>query len=183
MRKLTPVTLPPGRLRLGTRPGPTGSPPIEDIGIVDVAAFAACAGATTQCGNHCDPTAHQVGREGRQPVELASQAEPFQHEGRDPPLGESRVLHPNCGGLGLPARPLGRPSLGAWGVIRGDVTGTAIQRRRIEQAAISTAYGLPASRLPALPCCPYVEWPDAAVPKPSRAAGRSALRDRVAQRR
>jgi GAF domain len=43
-RKLTPVTLPPGRLRLVTRPSLTGSPPIaKTIGTVVVAALAASA--------------------------------------------------------------------------------------------------------------------------------------------
>ena len=45
--KLTPVTLPPGRLRLATRPSPTGSPPvIKTIGTVVVAALAARAAGT-----------------------------------------------------------------------------------------------------------------------------------------
>ena len=40
-KKLTPVTLPPGRLRLATRPFLTGSPPLPNtIGIVVVAALA-----------------------------------------------------------------------------------------------------------------------------------------------
>ena len=39
--KETPVTFPPGRLKLSTTPAPTGSPPVEKtIGIVDVAALA-----------------------------------------------------------------------------------------------------------------------------------------------
>ena len=42
---VTPVTLPPGRLRLATRPSRTGSlPVVKTIGIVVVAAFAASAG-------------------------------------------------------------------------------------------------------------------------------------------
>ena len=42
--KLTPVTLPPGRLRLATRPTSTGSPPVtKTIGTVVVAALAASA--------------------------------------------------------------------------------------------------------------------------------------------
>src|SRR5262245_49548572 len=48
-RKVTPVTLPPGRLRLATRPRPIGSAPIANtIGMVAVAVFAATAadGAT-----------------------------------------------------------------------------------------------------------------------------------------
>jgi len=41
---LTPVRLPPGRLRLATNPDLTGSPPtVNMIGMVDVARFAACA--------------------------------------------------------------------------------------------------------------------------------------------
>ena len=41
---VTPVTLPPGRLRLATRPSRTGSPPVsKTIGMVVVAAFAASA--------------------------------------------------------------------------------------------------------------------------------------------
>ena len=41
----TPVALPPGRLRLVTSPSLTGSPePLNTIGIVEVAAFAATAG-------------------------------------------------------------------------------------------------------------------------------------------
>src|SRR6516162_7406282 len=42
LRKLTPVTLPPGRLRLATRPSLTGSPPVtKTTGTVDVTALAA----------------------------------------------------------------------------------------------------------------------------------------------
>jgi hypothetical protein len=38
---VTPVTLPPGRLKLATRPSLTGSPPLaKTIGIVAVAALA-----------------------------------------------------------------------------------------------------------------------------------------------
>jgi hypothetical protein len=42
VNKVTPVTLPPGRLKLSTRPALTGSPPTPNtIGMVAVAAFAA----------------------------------------------------------------------------------------------------------------------------------------------
>jgi hypothetical protein len=42
VNRVTPVTLPPGRLKLSTKPALTGSPPIPNtIGIVVVAAFAA----------------------------------------------------------------------------------------------------------------------------------------------
>ena len=41
-KKVTPVTLPPGRLMLATRPSETGSLPLANtIGMVAVAAFAA----------------------------------------------------------------------------------------------------------------------------------------------
>ena len=41
---VTPVTLPPGRLRLATKPSVIGSPPVsKTIGMVVVAAFAASA--------------------------------------------------------------------------------------------------------------------------------------------
>ena len=46
LRKLIPVTLPPGRARLATRPSLTGSSPtVKTIGIVVVAALAASAAA------------------------------------------------------------------------------------------------------------------------------------------
>ena len=45
-KKLTPVTFPPGRLRLATSPNSTGSPPVTNtIGSVDVAGLAASAEA------------------------------------------------------------------------------------------------------------------------------------------
>ena len=45
-KRLTPVRLPPGRLRLATRPWPTGSAPmVKTIGMVLVAPFAARADA------------------------------------------------------------------------------------------------------------------------------------------
>ena len=44
VKPVAPVTLPPGRLRLATRPCWTGSPPVtKTMGIVVVAAFAASA--------------------------------------------------------------------------------------------------------------------------------------------
>ena len=45
VNRLAPVTLPPGRLRLATKPTLTGkSLPVKTIGIIDVAALAASAG-------------------------------------------------------------------------------------------------------------------------------------------
>jgi hypothetical protein len=58
-----PVTLPPGRLRLSTRPAVIGSPPISKaIGIVEVARLAASAeGGAAGCGDHGHPSADQIG--------------------------------------------------------------------------------------------------------------------------
>ena len=68
--KPTPVTLPPGRLRLATRPSLTGSPPVANtIGIVVVAALAASA-ASVFADDHGDPPANQLGHQRRQPVGL-----------------------------------------------------------------------------------------------------------------
>ena len=69
---VTPVRLPPGRLRLATRPTWTGSTPVvKTIGIVVVAAFAASAAGTVACGNHGHLTTNQIGRQRRQSIVLA----------------------------------------------------------------------------------------------------------------
>ena len=53
---VTPVTLPPGRFRLATRPVATGSSAVEKtIGMVVVAALAACAAGSPR-ENHRDPS-------------------------------------------------------------------------------------------------------------------------------
>jgi hypothetical protein len=60
--KVTPVTLPPGRLRLATRPSLTGSPPLtKTIGIVVFAALAAIAEGV--CSDYCHLAAYQIGCE------------------------------------------------------------------------------------------------------------------------
>ena len=59
-RELTPVTLPPGRLRLATRPSAIGSPPVANtIGIVVVAALAAIA-ARSVARRSRSPAADQI---------------------------------------------------------------------------------------------------------------------------
>ena len=71
-RKLTPVTLPPGRLRLATRPSLTGSPPVtKTIGIVVFAALTAIAEAVLGRSDHCHLTAYQIGRQFRQSIVLS----------------------------------------------------------------------------------------------------------------
>src|SRR5262249_56572798 len=62
--RVIPVTLPPGRLRLATRPSLTGSPlAVNTIGIVLVAALAACGEGSHQVQELGRP----VGRASRVP--------------------------------------------------------------------------------------------------------------------
>src|SRR5258707_14258112 len=69
-RMVTPVTLPPGRLRLATRPSLIGSPPtMKTIGMVEVEAFAACVGGTPPTARRY-LLAHQLGCQRRQPVDV-----------------------------------------------------------------------------------------------------------------
>src|SRR5215831_7659132 len=73
VNRVTPVTLPPGRLKLSTKPALTGSPPIPTtIGIVVVAAFAASPeGSPPGCHDDGDLPAHQIGGERRQAAIVA----------------------------------------------------------------------------------------------------------------
>src|SRR5262249_46933882 len=69
---VTPVTLPPGRLRLGTRPSCTGSPPnSKTIGTVVVAALAARAGGVLVAANHSHLMMHQISHHRRQLINSA----------------------------------------------------------------------------------------------------------------
>ena len=69
-KKTTPVTLPPGRLRLATRPSLTGSPPVaKTIGTVVVAALAASA-AMLFADDHGHRPANQISHQRRQPIRL-----------------------------------------------------------------------------------------------------------------
>ena len=62
--EVTPVTLPPARFRLTTRPSLTGSPPVwKTIGIFEVAAFAASAECPPNSGDHGHLTMNQIGRQ------------------------------------------------------------------------------------------------------------------------
>jgi hypothetical protein len=67
VKKLTPVALPPGRLRLATKPSLTGSSLTPNtIGIVVVAALAAsreCCGGRAGRGDHAYSTANEIGRQ------------------------------------------------------------------------------------------------------------------------
>ena len=66
---VTPVTLPPGRLRLATRPSSTGSPPtMKTIGIVAVAALGRQRRGSAARDDHGDLAADQIGRQRRQPI-------------------------------------------------------------------------------------------------------------------
>ena len=70
--RVTPVTLPPGRLKLSTRPALTGSPPIPNtIGIEDVALLGReRRRVAANRSEHVDPAAHQIGRQVRQAIVL-----------------------------------------------------------------------------------------------------------------
>ena len=70
-RMLTPVALPPGWLKLATRPKVTGSPPVvKTIGIVGVAALAARGDGASRRDDHGDPSANEIGGQLWQPIEL-----------------------------------------------------------------------------------------------------------------
>ena len=60
---VNPVTFPPGRARLATRPAPTGSTLTNTIGIVAVAAFAASAAGAAERHDHIDAEANQLARQ------------------------------------------------------------------------------------------------------------------------
>jgi hypothetical protein len=72
LNQLTPVTLPPGRLRLATRPYLRGSSLlVKTIGIVLVAALATIAGSVPPVANHSHPTLDEIGREHWQSIRLS----------------------------------------------------------------------------------------------------------------
>ena len=108
-RTLTPVTLPPGRLRLATRPSLTGSSPVaKTIGIVVVAALAAsAAGVLPPVDDHGHLAADQIGRQRRQPVVLALRPAIFDRDvaaldvagSRSGPGGTRPRACANCGGM------------------------------------------------------------------------------------
>ena len=69
----TPVTLPPGRVRLATRPSLTGSAAgAKTIGIVGGRRFGRAATAVPPCSNHGDLRRDQFGRQRRQSIVLPS---------------------------------------------------------------------------------------------------------------
>ena len=69
-KKTTPVTLPPGRLRLATTPSLTGSPPVANtIGTVFVAALAAIATRLSR-DDRCHLPADQISNQNRQLITL-----------------------------------------------------------------------------------------------------------------
>jgi hypothetical protein len=63
VKELTPVILPPGRLRLATKPSCTGSPALRNtIGMVDVAALTARSAGRLAATMDCNRTADQLRR-------------------------------------------------------------------------------------------------------------------------
>jgi hypothetical protein len=70
MNMLTPVALPPGRLRLATRPSFTGSSPVlKTIGMVEVAAFCSESRGLPAGGNdHRHADIYETGRQSGQAI-------------------------------------------------------------------------------------------------------------------
>jgi hypothetical protein len=68
IRKLTPVTLPPGRLKLATRPSPDGvAAGHENNRNRGCRGFGCdCRSGAAKRGDHLDSVPHQIGRQGRQ---------------------------------------------------------------------------------------------------------------------
>ena len=70
-KELTPVTLPPGRLRLATRPSLTGSPPVQRrSGSSWSPPWPRAPRACCPADDHGHLTANQIGRQRRQPIVL-----------------------------------------------------------------------------------------------------------------
>src|SRR6516225_571194 len=71
LNQLTPVTLPPGRLMLATRPRSTGlSLLVKTIGIVLVACMATSAELLPAgCGDHGDLTSNEISCDRRHPIQ------------------------------------------------------------------------------------------------------------------
>jgi len=77
--RVTPVALPPGRLKLATRPSATGSPPIPNtIGIVDVGRERGRLSASGR--EHGHSPGYQFRRHGRQ--EIVAAARPAELDGK-----------------------------------------------------------------------------------------------------
>src|SRR5262249_24422945 len=80
LKKLIPVRLPPGRLRLATRPSLTGSSPTaKTMGIVVVAALAANGAVGPPPVVIGDLSANQFSRQLRQPIDLILGPAVFNH--------------------------------------------------------------------------------------------------------
>ena len=104
---LTPVRLPPGRLRLATNPRSTGSTPtLNTTGIVVVAALAATA-AEMPGHDHGNPSAHQIGRERRQTIVTIVAEGVF--DCHVPALGKARLRCPPGFVIGRLAAQTGPP--------------------------------------------------------------------------
>src|SRR5262249_1312738 len=82
--EMMPVTLPPGWLKLATRPAWTGSPPIwKTIGIAAVAALAACRWCAGRRGDDGNSALNQFGCQLRQPIEVILGPAAFDRDGAD----------------------------------------------------------------------------------------------------
>ena len=132
LKKFTPVTLPPGRLRLATRPDLTGSAPTaKTIGIVAVAALAASAAALPSGDDHGDLPANQIGRQRRQadrfdcpPSDIRSRRSGLRQSRLPSGPGWNARQHGTCEGQPADA-PLRKPITGIAGCCARAATGHA----------------------------------------------------------
>ena len=97
-----PVTLPPGRARLSTRPASTGSAPVPAItmGIVFVAFLAARDQLPSCCHNEIDLETHQLGRKLRESIELSLRISVLDGDVLSFDVAKLAQSQPNCFGTG-----------------------------------------------------------------------------------
>ena len=97
-----PVTLPPGRARLSTRPASTGSAPWPDItmGIVLVAFLAAWIAGPLLYHDDIDLETHQLGRKLREPIALSLRISVLDGDVLSFYVAKLAQSHPNCLGTG-----------------------------------------------------------------------------------
>ena len=98
-----PVTLPPGRARLSTRPASTGSgpPPVITMGIVLVAFLAARISLVPSCyHDDINLETHQLGRKLREPIDLPLRISVLDGDVLSFYVAKLAQSQPNCLGTG-----------------------------------------------------------------------------------
>src|SRR4030095_1082074 len=102
-RRVRPVTLPPGRARLSTKPASTGSspPPIITMGIVLVAFLAAWTITLRSCcHDDINLETHQLGRKLREPIGLPLRISVLDGDVLSFYVAKLAQSQPNCLGTG-----------------------------------------------------------------------------------